>query len=143
MSDTLYDQVVFSGGGTRCMWQGGFMDVLRAEVPIMPKRVTGVSGGVCTGCGFLTHRGTRVRDTFIERFEQHDRNIPLHEPFDDETGNSPHQKIYREIVQDCFGDNEAHKAIAEGPEYHVLLARPDRPLWTRHSWPARTDPSVR
>ncbi|QFU09801.1 Patatin-like phospholipase [Rhodobacteraceae bacterium THAF1] len=138
MPDTLFDQVVFSGGGTRCMWQGGFMDVLRAEVPISPQRITGVSGGACTGCGFLTNRGPRVRDTFIEAFAAHDRNVPLHEPFDDETGNSPHQQIYRGIVEDCFGDTEAHGLIAEGPDFHILLARPPDYDWPKLSGAAMT-----
>ncbi len=34
--DTRFDQLVFSGGGTRCFWQGGFLHVLRQEIPIHP-----------------------------------------------------------------------------------------------------------
>ncbi len=124
MAETYFDQIVFSGGGTRCMWQGGFMHVLDQEIPVHPKRITGVSGGACTGCGFVTHRGTRVRDIFIEKFARQDRNLPLHEPFDGEPGNSPHQLIYRDVIETCFGDVEAQKAIAEGPQMQILIARP-------------------
>ena len=138
MSETFFDQLVFSGGGTRCIWQGGFMHVLRQEIPIAPARVTGVSGGACSCCGFVTHRGMRVRDTMIEKFEQHDRNLPLYEPFDGKPGNSPHQQIYRDVIEACFGDAEAHKAIAEGPDMHILIARPPDRGWPRLTGTAMT-----
>ena len=138
MTDSLFDQLVFSGGGTRCMWQGGFLHVLRSEVPISPARITGVSGGACSACGFLTHRGERVRDKFIEIFENHDRNLPLHEPFDGEPGNSPHQLMYREVVETCFGDPEASSVIGDGPQLEVLLARPPDHDWPKLSGAAMT-----
>lgn len=133
MADTVFDQLIFSGGGTRCMWQGGFMEVLRHEIPINPARVTGVSGGACSACGFITHRGTFVRDVFIEKFEKYDRNVPLHEPFDDGDGYSPHQRIYREVITACFGDPEAIEAIAKGPQFEVLIARPPDRTWPKLS----------
>ncbi|PZX16613.1 patatin-like phospholipase [Palleronia aestuarii] len=138
MAQSFYDQIVFSGGGTRCMWQGGFIDYLRTEIPIEPKRIIGVSGGACTGCGFITKRGTRVRDTFIDRFAAHDRNIPLHEPFDGEPGRSPHQLLYRDIIEECFGDEEARKQIAEGPQFQILIARPPDDDWKRLTGAAMT-----
>ena len=133
MASTFFDQIVFSGGGTRCMWQGGFMEVLRHEIPIDPARITGVSGGACSACGFVTHRGTFVRDIFIDKFEKYDRNIPLHEPFDDESGYSPHQRIYREVIEACFGDPKAIREVAEGPQFEILIARPPK-----HAWPKLT-----
>ena len=138
MTETLFDQVVFSGGGTRCMWQGGFMHVLEQHVPVHPARIAGVSGGACSACGFMTHRGIRVRDSFIAHFAEHDRNIPLHEPFDGEPGRSPHQLIYRDIIEKCFGDEEARRTIAEGAELHVLLARPPDHDWKRLTGAAMT-----
>lgn len=138
MTETFFDQLVFSGGGTRCMWQGGFMHVLQDHLPIHPARITGVSGGACSACGFMTHRGTRVRDSFIDHFAEHDRNIPLHEPFDGEPGRSPHQLIYRDIIEKCFGDEEARRTIAEGAELHVLLARPPDHDWKRLTGAAMT-----
>ncbi len=138
MAKTYFDQIVFSGGGTRCMWQGGFMHVLEQAIPVQPARITGVSGGACTGCGFITHRGTRVRDIFIEKFAEHDRNLPLHEPFDGEPGNSPHQLIYRDVIRTCFDDEEAKRAIMEGPEFCILIARPPDGNWPTLSGAAMT-----
>lgn len=138
MTDTLFDQIVFSGGGTRCMWQGGFIDVLRGKIPLQPLRMTGVSGGACTGCGFITQRGPKVRDIFIETFAKHDRNIPLHEPLDDNPGQTPHQMIYREVIEACFGDDEAQQMIAEGPEFHILIGRPPDLDWPKLTGAAMT-----
>ena len=138
MTDTIFDQVIFSGGGTRCMWQGGFMEVLRHEVPIRPARISGVSGGACSACGFISHRGTTVRDNFIEKFEEHDRNIPLHEPFDGKYGYSPHQQIYREVIETCFGDPEAIRDVSEGPQFEVLIARPPDHDWAKLTGAAMT-----
>lgn len=120
------------------MWQGGFMHVLGDHLPIDPARITGVSGGVCSACGFVTHRGTRVRDSFIEHFAEHDRNLPLHEPFDGEPGRSPHQLIYRDIIEKCFGDEEARRQIAEGPQLQALIARPPDHDWKRLTGTAMT-----
>ena len=131
--ETLFDQVVFSGGGTRCMWQGGFMHVLRRERPIRPARIAGVSGGALSSCGFVTHRGTRVRDTMMELFSRHDRNVPLDEPFDGEAGYTPHQQMYRDVVTTCIGDDEAARAVAEGPTLQILIARPPSPDWAKVS----------
>ncbi|SFH13526.1 Predicted acylesterase/phospholipase RssA, contains patatin domain [Palleronia marisminoris] len=138
MSDTFFDQIVFSGGGTRCMWQGGFVDVLRQEIPLSPERVTGVSGGACSACGFVTHRGRHVRDIFIESFQKHDRNIPLHEPFDGKYGYTPHQQIYREVIKACFDDPEATDDIAKGPQLEILIGRPPDDQWAKLTGAAMT-----
>ncbi|CTQ32227.1 patatin-like phospholipase family protein [Jannaschia rubra] len=125
MTETLpYDQLVFSGGGTRCFWQGGFLHVLQREMDLTPSRIAAVSGGALSAVGFVTHRGTRIRDTMIAEFARHDRNLPVHEPFDERAGNSPHQRIYRRVVESCIGDAGAARQVAEGPSVQILLARP-------------------
>jgi hypothetical protein len=137
-AQTDFDQVVFSGGGTRCVWQGGFMHVLSRERPIHPARICGVSGGALASCGFVTHRGERVRDTMMTLFAQHDRNLPLHEPFDDAPGRTPHQRIYRTVVERCMGDAEAARAVAAGPDLQILVGRPPVDGWPGASGAAVT-----
>ncbi|CAM4262870.1 patatin-like phospholipase family protein [Palleronia rufa] len=135
---TLFDQLVFSGGGTRCMWQGGFIHVLRDAVPLKPKRITGVSGGACSGCGFVTHRGQQVLEAFVETAESLDYNLPTSEPFDGEPGRSPHQSLYRDVIESCFGDAEARRSVAEGPSLQILIARPPDTSWARTTGAAMT-----
>ena len=120
------------------MWQGGFMHVLRAERPIDPARIAGVSGGALSCCGFVTHRGTQVRDTMMDRFSKHDRNLPLDEPFDGEKGNSPHQLIYEDVVRTVIGDDDARRAVADGPSVQILIGRPPSLDWAKLSGSAVT-----
>ncbi|MCK0167608.1 patatin-like phospholipase family protein [Jannaschia sp. S6380] len=135
---TAYDQLVFSGGGTRCFWQGGFVHVLRREIPLHPARIAALSGGALSSVGFVTHRGTKIRDTMIEKFANHDRNVPLHEPFDGEPGNSPHQRIYRDVLESCIGDPEAERIVAEGPQVQIMVAHPPSHDWAKLSGSAVT-----
>jgi|GEM_PF-992762 len=130
---TWFDQVVFSGGGTRCLWQGGFMDVLKQEIPITPERITGVSGGALTCCGFITSRGPEIRDLMMEIFAAHDRNVPLHEPFDEVDGHSPHQRMYHDVVSRAVGDPQAARQIADGVSVQILLGRPPKDGWAKLS----------
>ncbi|TDL76353.1 patatin-like phospholipase family protein [Palleronia sediminis] len=127
-TDSAFDQLVFSGGGTRCFWQGGFLHVVRDALGLAPARIAALSGGAFAACGFITRRGLDVRETMIAAFADHDRNVPLHEPFDEVDGNSPHQRIYREVVSQVL-DDAAAQAIATGPQFQVLIARPPSPRW--------------
>ncbi|WOI56368.1 patatin-like phospholipase family protein [Palleronia sp. LCG004] len=135
---TFFDQVVFSGGGTRCFWQAGFIHVLRQEIPVHPERLTGVSGGACSACGFVTHRGERVRDAMIEAFSRQDWNISLDDPASGDHGHTPHQRVYREVIESCFGDREAASLIDEGPQVQILIARPPSHSWAKLSGAAMT-----
>jgi predicted acylesterase/phospholipase RssA len=122
VSDQSYDQIVFSGGGTRCFWQGGFMEVLGDHRPLTPARVAGVSGGALAAAAFLSGRAHELHDEMARRFERQEANIAWH---DREAGSglTPHQRIYREVVEAVL-DAEAQEKIAAGPKFQVLLAHP-------------------
>lgn len=118
-----YPQIVFSGGGTRCFWHGGFMAVARDRLTPEPERIACVSGGVLSACAFVTGRERRLLDTMAETFEARGANVDWHELVEGE-GLTPHQSLYRDIVRDVLGDAEAHEAVAEGPLLQVVLAHP-------------------
>ena len=61
-----YEQVVFSGGGLRCVWHGGFIEALTRDAELRPKRVTGVSGGAVSAAAWLAGCGTKLRDTLAD-----------------------------------------------------------------------------
>lgn len=126
-SRTPYDQLVLSGGGLRCFWQGGFMDAVRDEIGLEPVRIASVSGGTLSAAGFICRRGHDVLETMTTRFARNDSNIAWHTMEDD--GLTPHQRIYREVVEEVI-DAEARRIIADGPSWQVLIAHP--PL---HGWP--------
>lgn len=115
------EQIVFSGGGLRCFWQGGFMEVVCDARPIAPKRVTGVSGGALAGAAFLSGCSRRLLDTMCEVFETKGSNLDLfHEG---ENGVTPHQTLYCEVVESVI-DAEAAARVADGPAYQIQIAHP-------------------
>ncbi|MFD0859022.1 patatin-like phospholipase family protein [Roseovarius aquimarinus] len=117
-----YDQIVFSGGGTRCFWQGGFLDVVRDPLGLDPARISAVSGGALTGAGFITRQGARILSLMKEAFAEQQSNAPMHE-IAEGAGISPHQRIYREVVEAAM-TRKAIETIANGPVFQIYLGHP-------------------
>lgn len=115
------EQVVFSGGGLRCFWQGGFMSVLGRHRTLSPRRVTGVSGGALAGAAWLSGNESRLLDRMCAAFDSQDSNLDLFAP--DENGITPHQQLYCRIVGEVI-DDAAAQAIADGPQFQILVAHP-------------------
>lgn len=112
-------QLVFSGGGLRCFWQGGFMEVLGRHASIAPERIAGVSGGALSAACHVAGRERVLLDAMCEAFEEQDSNL-----FDREAGGiSPHQRIYCKVVSKVL-DDEAARKVAEGPQLQILIAHP-------------------
>ena len=122
MTTGPYPQIVFSGGGLRCFWQGGFMNVVRDPLGLDPARITGVSGGGLGSAAFIAHRGHKLLRTMQAAFAENPGNVEWHEPRE-VTGLTPHQEIYREVAEEVL-DAEAIEAIANGPAYQVLIGHP-------------------
>ncbi|SHH66712.1 patatin-like phospholipase family protein [Marivita hallyeonensis] len=116
-----FDQLVFSGGGLRCFWQGGFLEVVRDAISLDPTRITGVSGGALAACCFVARKGRTLLDVMTDRFAETSSNIAW-DTFD-EDGVTPHQRLYRECVEEVL-DQEARRAIADGPSLIILLGHP-------------------
>ncbi|MCF6430495.1 patatin-like phospholipase family protein [Leisingera sp. MMG026] len=123
-----FEQLVLSGGGCRCFWQGGFLHVVQNELPLSPARVTGVSGGALTLAGFLAGRGERVLAEMKEAFRSTGSNINWHHP--SEAGLTPHQTVYEEVVTRSL-DGDAMSRVAAGPQAQILLGHPPSDRWAR------------
>lgn len=126
-----YEQLVFSGGGTRCYWHGGFMDAVMKRQTLKPARVTAVSGGALSAVAFIGGREEKLRDTMLRVFGSIDRNVRWHEVGTAETL-TPHQKVYRRIVEETVND-DAEQRIAEGPQFHIQIGHPPAdaiPTWS-------------
>jgi hypothetical protein len=119
-----YEQISFSGGGLRCFWQGGAIDELRTVLPLEPERITAASGGALAAACFISEQGPALMDAFHERLKEQDDNLHL-EPAADLKQMTPHQQLYRDVVEDVLCD-KACERIAQGPAFEVLLARPPR-----------------
>lgn len=120
-----YDQLSFSGGGLRCFWQGGALEVLGKNRTLAPKRIAAASGGALAAACFISGRGGRLLEAFRTRLEKPDRNVRPNTALDGRNI-TPHEAIYSEVVADVL-DAEACETVAEGPQFEVLLASP--PGW--------------
>lgn len=117
-----FEQLVFSGGGLRCFWQGGFLEEARDAFSLDPERVTGVSGGSVSGAAFLAHRGEQLLETMCHAFAPLESNIQF-DDLDEEEGLTPHQRVFNEVLSDVF-DKDAMRKIGGGPSFQVLVAHP-------------------
>lgn len=122
MPTPRFEQLVFSGGGTRCFWHGGFLEITKEPLELQPDRVTGVSGGALSAAGFLANREKALLEIMGSTFEKVDRNVNLLSSESSERL-TPHQRAYRSVVEQTL-NTEAEETIAHGPQFQVLLAHP-------------------
>jgi len=126
-----FEQLVFSGGGIRCFWYGGFLEAVRFPLSLDPQRISGVSGGALSAACFIADRGRSLLQNMGDAFDRTDYNLNA---LSDKDGNglTPHQRIYREVVERTI-DESAEQAIAAGPDFQILLAYPPStrlPKWS-------------
>ncbi|MHA6326852.1 patatin-like phospholipase family protein [Roseivivax sp. CAU 1753] len=119
------DQLVFSGGGLRCFWQGGFLATLTKSRTIAPQRLTGVSGGALAGAAYLSGRDEALLEAMCAAFEAQDSNADLFH--DGDQGLTPHQTIYCDVVGEVI-DADAAALVADGPHFQILIAHPPEVL---------------
>ncbi|EAU40339.1 Patatin-like phospholipase family protein [Fulvimarina pelagi HTCC2506] len=127
-----FEQLVFSGGGTRCFWHGGFCEHVRKPLRLMPKRITGASGGAMSAACFIAQREVKLLETMGAAFLDRDENISTTLNEIQEDGLTPHQRIYREVVTEVL-DDDAIQAVIDGPQFQVLIAHPPTeilPKWS-------------
>lgn len=110
--------VVFSGGGCRCFWQGGFWE--EAGHLFEPEVVAAVSAGAAFACAALGGRTDDVLREFKRRTAANPSNLHLRN-----LGRAapvfPHHEMYRGTIESTT-DEAMLAALKEGPEIHVLLA---------------------
>lgn len=120
-----FEQLVFSGGGTRCFWQGGFLDIIRGPLKLSPERITGVSGGALSAASFIAGNGREVLSLMGDAFERQSLEPIIRAAV--LRGKAPHERIYRAVVTETMA-GVANDAIADGPQFHITLAVPPRCL---------------
>lgn len=117
-----YEQLVFSGGGLRCFWHGGFLEVAAADRTLEPERVTGSSGGALSAAVWIADREIALRDRFEAALAEEGSNFSLDDA-DDEAGRSAHQRVYGQIIEDVLDDASIDR-IANGPAFQVSVSTP-------------------
>ena len=123
-----FEQLVFSGGGTRCFWHGGFLEVVGPALQRRPERVVGVSGGALSAAAMIAGREHRLLAVMTDAFGRVDSNVELDKIGEGESM-TPHQRVYCEVVTEVLDDETARARVTEGPEFHVQIGHPP---WARH-----------
>lgn len=119
------DGLVLAGGGCRCFWQAGFLEVVAPEIELRPAEVAAVSAGSAMACMLFGGAAEEGLAYFLERTERNERNVYPANLWGDEPV-FPHERIYRDtILHAC--DAAAFSRLREGPDIRVLLSRP--PPW--------------
>ena len=70
-----YEQLVFSGGGIRCFWHGGFLSEVGCYEDLRPDRISCVSGGALSAASWIGGREDDLLAVMHEAFLQ--STIPI------------------------------------------------------------------
>ncbi|WP_299840054.1 patatin-like phospholipase family protein [uncultured Jannaschia sp.] len=117
-----FEQIVFSGGGLRCFWHGGWMAAVEETCGLTPARVTGSSGGALSAAAWLADREDALRERFTRALREQAVNVTLTD-VDDDDGRTPHQRLYETIVADTINPGACAR-IADGPVFQISVSTP-------------------
>ncbi|HPQ55016.1 MAG TPA: patatin-like phospholipase family protein [Spirochaetota bacterium] len=116
-----FQNVVFAGGGSRCLWQVGFWSVAAPELNLKPDVVAGVSAGAAMACVLLAGTAEPTLELFKSMTGNNSKNFYFTRLFSDMQA-FPHEKMYRAGLR--FGLDEASfKKLKKGPEIRITISR--------------------
>lgn len=70
-----FSHVALAGGGNRCWWQAGFLDIFLSQVTAKPRQLIGASAGAAIATAVVTNRVRQSLEAASLRFEQTARNF--------------------------------------------------------------------
>jgi predicted acylesterase/phospholipase RssA len=124
----MFDQIVFAGGGNRCWWQAGFWDVIKPELNLQPRIITGISAGAATACMLYTNQSEWVMNYYADALRNNPKNVYWGNVLRSESV-FPHYRIYRQALVDIFANNFAN--LQQAPEIRIGVSHLPRWLGAR------------
>ena len=125
----MFDNVVFAGGGNRCVWQVGFYRTVADVLGLNPARAAGASAGAAMAIVLFAGRFDAALEHFKRATARNRRNVYW--------GNLlngapvfPHAAMYRGAMLEVI-DEAALETLHSGPEVRVRLTRAPRWLGVR------------
>lgn len=116
-----FKNVVFAGGGSRCLWQVGFWSVAAPELNIKPEVIAGVSAGAAMACMLIAGTAEKTLELFKSMTANNSKNFYFSRLFSDMSA-FPHEKMYRAGLN--FGLNgDSFAKLRKGPEIRITLSR--------------------
>ncbi|WP_226647745.1 patatin-like phospholipase family protein [Microbulbifer variabilis] len=120
----MFDQVVFAGGGGRCIWQIGFWESVVDEIQLSPRVVSAVSAGGLVAGLLLIGREQEAVDYVRSVFSANRKNIYWGNFFRQEAV-FPQYAICRDGIRQLFDNGpQALQGVAE-----LRLAVSHPPSW--------------
>lgn len=120
-----FENVVFSGGGNRCLWQAGFWSIVAAALKLEPTGVAAVSAGAAIACTLFAGTFEQSFSGYKQAVSANKRNLYLRNLIK-EKPIFPHGPMYRDAILEGI-DEGALARLHQGPEIRILIASP--PLW--------------
>jgi predicted acylesterase/phospholipase RssA len=120
---SVFEQVVFAGGGNRCWWQAGFWDVVADEINLKPRLIAGVSAGAATACMLYANTSQQVLSYYRTALKGNTRNAHFKNIFSRSERVFPHGRFYRQALKDVLGGDFFLRLKDDAPEIRVQFAR--------------------
>lgn len=122
---THFENLVFAGGGNRCLWQAGFWSVISHTLDLRPSRVAAVSAGSAIACAIFSGAFDDGFAKFKRAIANNDRNLHLRNLLH-RRPIFPHGNIYREAILGFISELNIAR-LHSGPDIQVLVSR--HPKW--------------
>ncbi|MEQ1658302.1 MAG: patatin-like phospholipase family protein [Hylemonella sp.] len=120
-----YHHIVFAGGGNRCWWQAGLIELLSQHRCWQARNLIGASAGAGIATAFATGRLHDALHSAMERFAATPRNIEWRELL---RGKRPFMlpRIYPDWVASFLDATDLQKLKAGALRLEVVITRPIR-----------------
>lgn len=122
----MYRSLVLSGGGCRCFWQAGFLDVVLPRFTAPPRVVGAVSAGAAMACLVCTGRTREGLEVFKRAVRGNPRNAYWRNLVSGDPV-FPHARLYRDTMLALL-DETGLEPLHAGPEIRVTVSRPPAAL---------------
>lgn len=123
------EALVFSGGGSRCLWQAGFWELLAKREGYRPKVIAAASAGATIACISLAGKSEEGLDYFKRVTASNSKNVYLEHLIISKSV-FPHYEIYRKAIHDLFSERDLER-LKTGPELRIQISHPPRWLGSR------------
>lgn len=117
----MYRSLIFAGGGCRCFWQVGFLEVVMPALDLRPTAVGAVSAGAAMACLVFAGMTRSGLQAFKDAIGGNRRNLFLLNLLRGEPV-FPQARMYRDTMLDLL-DGASLEALHRGPDIRVVVAR--------------------
>jgi len=118
-----FSHFALAGGGNRCWWQAGFLEVLLDQARVKPERLVGASAGAAIATALITQRVRQALEAASEKFGQTARNVDWRLLL---RGQRPFAmpRIYPEWIQTFLGPDQWPIFKKSASKIDVVITRP-------------------